>query len=97
VSRTHRIDPGLTNVTLNPAVSAPPTYRLRLALLKPGAVADKRRGVLDVVMGATMYRAILQYWQPYEGANDASVPDGRWIDVEIGEDGEEMKAPEVGI
>ena len=77
-----------------PAAAVIYPTKFRLALLKPGAVADKRRGVLDVVMGSTMYRAILQYWVPHPGANDDS---GRWVDVEIGEDGEVMPVPEVGI
>ena len=62
--------------------------KLRLSLLKPGAVVDQRRGVIDVVFGSTMNRMILQYWEPV-GA--------RWIDIEVGEDDQKMPEPEVGI
>lgn len=60
--------------------------RLRLALLKPGTVVEQRRGVIDVVMGSTMHRAVLQRFS-----------DGRWTDIEIGEDDQVMPEPEVGI
>jgi hypothetical protein len=60
--------------------------KLRLSLLKPGAVVDQRRGVIDVVFGSTMNRMILQYWNGH-----------RWVDIEVGEDDQKMPEPEVGI
>lgn len=73
--------------------------KLRLSLLKPGAVVDQRRGVIDVVMGSTMHRAVLQAWDAPTMAHRKTgemVP-GRWVDVEIGEDDQKMPEPEVGI
>jgi hypothetical protein len=61
---------------------------LRWALIKPGAVVDKRRLVVDVVQGAVMNRAVLQQWVEGAGPDaDQSVPQGRWVDVEVGDDG----------
>jgi hypothetical protein len=71
----------------DPAPVAAPT-RLRWSILKPGQTVDQRRIVSDVVQGAVMHRAVLQMWAAYPDANDDSVPAGRWVDLEVGDEGQ---------